>query len=97
MDKEKEKKIVLWIIYGLIIVISIILIVTNKAKIYGIIGIAYIIADLSTLWITTKKRKKMLEKMGIEDNKQPYKEIKKLYKEWKKNEKSRKNIENNCN
>lgn len=88
MKKEKEKKIVLWIIYGLIIAISIILIVTNNAKIYGIIGIAYVIADMSTLWITTKKRKKMLEKMGIEDNKQPYKEIKKLYKEWKKNAKS---------
>lgn len=88
MKKEKEKKIVLWIIYGLIIAISIILIVTNKAKIYGIIGIAYVIADISTLWITFKKRKKMLEKMGIEDNEQPYKEIKKLYKEWKKNEKS---------
>lgn len=88
MEKEKEKKIVLWIIYGLIIIISIILIATNKAKIYGIIGIAYVIADLSTLWITTKKRKKMIEKMKIEDNKQPYKEIKKLYKEWKKNEKS---------
>ncbi len=88
MKKEKEKKIVLWIIYGLIILISIILIVTNKAKIYGIIGIAYVIADISTLWITTIKRKKMLEKMGIEDNKQPYKEIKNLYKEWRKNEKS---------
>lgn len=88
MNKEKEKKIVLCIIYGLIIVISIILIATNKAKIYGIIGIAYVIADISTLWITTKKRKKMLEKMGIEDNKQSYKEIKKLYKEWRKNEKS---------
>lgn len=88
MNKEKEKKIVLWIIYGLIIAISIILIVTNKAKIYGIIGIAYVIADMSTLWITTKKRKKMIEKMGIEDNKQSYKEIKKLYKEWKKNAKS---------
>lgn len=88
MQKEKEKKIVLWIIYCLIIAISIILIVTNKAKIYGIIGIAYVIADMSTLWITTKKRKKMIEKMRIEDNKQPYKEIKKLYKEWKKNEKS---------
>lgn len=88
MNKEKEKKIVLWIIYGLIIAISIILIATNKAKIYGIIGIAYVIADISTLWITTKKRKKMLEKMKIEDNKLPYKEIKKLYKEWKKNEKS---------
>lgn len=88
MKKEKEKKIVLWIIYGLILAISIILIITNKAKIYGIIGIAYIIADISTLWITTKKRKKMLEKMKIEDNKQPYKEIKRLYKEWKKNEKS---------
>lgn len=88
MDKEKEKKIVLWVIYGLVIAISIILIVTNKAKIYGIIGIAYVIADLATLWITTKKRKNMIEKMGIEDNKQPYKEIKKLYKEWKKNAKS---------
>ena len=88
MEKEKEKRIVLWIIYGLILAISIILIVTNKAKIYGIIGIAYIIADISTLWITAKKRKKMLEKMEIEDNKQPYKEIKKLYKEWKKNAKS---------
>lgn len=88
MEKEKEKKIVLWIIYGLIIIISIILIATNKAKIYGIIGIAYVIADISTLWITTKKRKKIIERMGIEDNKQSYKEIKKLYKEWKKNEKS---------
>ena len=88
MEKGKEKKIVLWIIYALIVVISIILIVTNKAKIYGIIGIAYVIADISTLWITTKKRKKMIEKMQIEDNKQTYKEIKKLYKEWKKNEKS---------
>lgn len=88
MQKEKEKKIVLWIIYGLIIAISIILIVTNNAKIYGIIGIAYVIADISTLWITTKKRKRMIEKMGIEDNKQSYKEIKKLYKEWKKNAKS---------
>lgn len=88
MQKEKEKKIVLWIIYGLIIIISMILIVTNKAKIYGIIGIAYVIADISTLWVTTKKRKKMLERMKIEDNKQPYKEIKKLYKEWKKNAKS---------
>lgn len=88
MNKEKEKKIMLWIIYGLIIAISIILIVTNKAKIYGIIGIAYVIADISTLWITTKKRKRMIEKMRIEDNKQPYKEIKKLYKEWKKNAKS---------
>lgn len=88
MEKEKEKRIILWIIYGLIIAISIILIVTNKAKIYGIIGIAYVIADISTLWITTKKRKKMIEKMGIEDNKQPYKEIKKLYKEWKRNAKS---------
>lgn len=88
MKKEKEKKIVLWIIYGLIIAVSIILIVTNKAKIYGIIGIAYIIADISTLWITTKKRKRMIEKMKIEDNKQPYKEIKKLYKEWKKHAKS---------
>ena len=88
MEKEKEKRIVLWIIYGLILAISIILIATNKAKIYGIIGLAYVIADISTLWITTKKRKKMLEKMGIEDNKQPYKEVKKLYKEWKKNAKS---------
>lgn len=88
MKKEKEKKIVLWIIYGLIIAESIILIVTNKAKIYGIIGIAYVIADISTFWITTKKRKKMLERMRIEDNEQPYKEIKKLYKEWKKNAKS---------
>lgn len=88
MEKEKEKRIVLWIIYGLIIAISIILIVTNKGKIYGIIGIAYIIADISTLWITTKKRKQMLKKMGIEDNKQPYKEIRKLYKEWKRNAKS---------
>lgn len=88
MEKGKEKKIVLWIIYGLIVAISIILIVTNKAKIYGIIGIAYVIADISTLWITTKKRKKMIEKMKIEDNKQPYKEIKKLYKEWKENAKS---------
>ena len=88
MEKEKEKKIVLWIIYGLIMAISIILIVTNKAKIYGIIGIAYIIADISTLWITAKKRKKMIEKMKIEDNKEPYKEIKKLYKEWKENAKS---------
>ena len=88
MNKEKEKKIVLWIIYGLIIAVSIIFIVTNNAKIYGIIGIAYVIADISTLWVTTKKRKKMLEKMKIEDNKQPYKEIKKLYKEWKKNAKS---------
>lgn len=88
MEKEKEKRIVLWIIYGLIIAISIILIATNIAKIYGIIGIAYVIADISTLWITTKKRKKMLKKMGIKDNKQPYKEIKKLYKEYKKNEKS---------
>ncbi len=87
MEKEKEKKLVLWIIYGLIIAISIILIVTNKARIYGIIGIAYIIADISTLWITTKKRKKMLQRMKIEDNKQTYKEVKKLYKEWKKNAK----------
>ena len=78
----------LWIIYGLIIAVSIIFIVTNNAKIYGIIGIAYVIADISTLWVTTKKRKKMLEKMKIEDNKQPYKEIKKLYKEWRKNAKS---------
>lgn len=90
MNKEKEKKIVLWIIYGLILAVSIILIVTNKAKIYGIIGIAYVIADISTLWITTKKRKKMLEKMEIEDNKQTYKEIKKLYKEWKKCKKQKK-------
>ena len=88
MKKEKEKKIVLWIIYGLILAISIILIVTNKAKIYGIIGMAYVIADISTLWITTKKRKKMIEKIGIDDNNQPYKEVKKLYKEWKKNAKS---------
>lgn len=88
MKKEKEKKIVLWIIYGLIIIISIILIATNNTKIYGIIGIAYVIADISTLWITTKKRKKMIEKMGIEDNKQSYKEIKKLYKEYKKNAKN---------
>lgn len=97
MRKEKEIKIVTWILYGLILAISIIWIVTNKAKPIGIIGIAYVIADISTLWITTIKRKKMLKKIGIEDNKQPYKEIKKLYKEWKKNEKSRKNIENNCN
>ena len=97
MEKEKEKKIVTWIIYGLIIVISIILIVTNKAKRYGIIGIAFVIADISTLWVTAIQRKKMLKKMEIEDKKQPYKEIRKLYKEWKKNEKSRKNIKNNCN
>lgn len=88
MDKRKEKKIVTWIIYGLIVAISIILIVTNNAKRYGIIGIAFVTADISTLWVTAIQRKKMLKKMGIEDNKQPYKEIKKLYKEWKKNEKS---------
>lgn len=88
MNKQKEKKIVLWIIYGLIIAISIILIVTNKAKRYGIIAIAYVIADISTLWVTAIQRKKMLKKMGIEDNKQPYKEIRKLYKEWRKNAKS---------
>ena len=88
MNKEKEKKIVLWIIYGIIIAVSIILIITNNAKRYGIIAIAYVIADISTLWVTAIQRKKMLQKMGIKDNKQPYKEIRKLYKEWKKNAKS---------
>ena len=58
MNKKKEKKIVTWIIYGLIIVISIILIVTNNAKRYGIIGIAFVIADISTLWVTAIQRKK---------------------------------------
>lgn len=88
MKKEKEKKIVTWIIYSLIVAISIILIVTNTAKRYGIIAIAFVIADISTLWVTAIQRKKMLKKMGIEDNKQTYKEVKKLYKEWKKNAKN---------